>query len=167
MGPAVTTIFLTVQFSLPLSLGLLGALSIVRFRTPIKEPEEIGFILLLIASSIAIATYNVAFTALLYAIMFVTLFVLRFIPGFNSSAAGAVVLNLSLSDTTGSSIQEFDKISQYLTQNQVKHTISSIHVDGNTANASLLLKGSNQEPIKLVSKMANDFDNIVIDYYRR
>ena len=31
---------LKVLLSLPLSLGLLGALSIVRFRTPIKEPEE-------------------------------------------------------------------------------------------------------------------------------
>jgi len=31
---------------------LLGALSIVRFRTPIKEPEEIGFIMLVVASAL-------------------------------------------------------------------------------------------------------------------
>ena len=31
-----------VKASLALSLGLVGALSIVRFRTAIKEPEEIG-----------------------------------------------------------------------------------------------------------------------------
>lgn len=41
---------------LPLSLGLLGALSIVRFRTPIKEPEEIGFLMVVIATSLATAT---------------------------------------------------------------------------------------------------------------
>ncbi len=35
LGISVTAIFITIQFSLPLSLGLLGALSIVRFRTPI------------------------------------------------------------------------------------------------------------------------------------
>jgi len=58
IAPAVTTIFVTVQYSLPLSLGLLGALSIVRFRTPIKEPEEIGFIMLVIASSLSIATFG-------------------------------------------------------------------------------------------------------------
>jgi hypothetical protein len=46
LGISVTSIFVTIQFSLPLSLGLLGALSIVRFRTPIKEPEEIGFMML-------------------------------------------------------------------------------------------------------------------------
>ena len=40
IGPSVTLLFICVQLSLPLSLGLLGALSIVRFRVPIKEPEE-------------------------------------------------------------------------------------------------------------------------------
>jgi hypothetical protein len=33
-GPAVTALFLGIQSSIPLSLGLLGALSFVRFRTP-------------------------------------------------------------------------------------------------------------------------------------
>src|SRR6188474_420623 len=52
LGLSITAIFVCIQFSLPLSLGLLGALSIVRFRTPIKEPEEIGFIMLVIAASV-------------------------------------------------------------------------------------------------------------------
>jgi len=94
IGPAVTTIFLTVQFSLPLSLGLLGALSIVRFRTPIKEPEEIGFILLVIATSISIATFNLGFAALLYVIVFVLLTILKRVPGMVSSEANSVVLNI-------------------------------------------------------------------------
>ena len=55
LGISITAIFIAIQFSLPLSLGLLGALSIVRFRTPIKEPEEIGFIMLVIAASLACA----------------------------------------------------------------------------------------------------------------
>jgi hypothetical protein len=38
-----------VKSSLALSLGLVGALSIVRFRTPIKEPEELAYIFLAIA----------------------------------------------------------------------------------------------------------------------
>lgn len=62
---SITVIFITIQFSLPLSLGLLGALSIVRFRTPIKEPEEIGFIMLVIASSLSCATFNITFVVIL------------------------------------------------------------------------------------------------------
>ena len=38
-----------VKSSLALSLGLVGALSIVRFRTAIKEPEELGYLFLSIA----------------------------------------------------------------------------------------------------------------------
>ena len=73
LGPAITFLFLCIQLSLPLSLGLLGALSIVRFRTPVKEPEEIGFLMLLIAGSIGLATFSFLFVAALYALAFVVL----------------------------------------------------------------------------------------------
>ena len=48
---AVTTLLVitVVKSSLALSLGLVGALSIVRFRTPIKEPEELVYLFLAIA----------------------------------------------------------------------------------------------------------------------
>lgn len=59
---ALTSIFLTVQFSLPLSLGLLGALSVVRFRSPVKQPEEIAFLFVVIAASVTTAAYKLAFT---------------------------------------------------------------------------------------------------------
>lgn len=47
----LTTILIitVVKSSLALSLGLVGALSIVRFRTPIKEPEELAYLFLSIA----------------------------------------------------------------------------------------------------------------------
>jgi len=73
LGLSITAIFVCIQFSLPLSLGLLGALSIVRFRTPIKEPEEIGFIMLVIAVSIATATFKLAFVGILFAAALVAL----------------------------------------------------------------------------------------------
>lgn len=74
LGISITAIFVTIQFSLPLSLGLLGALSIVRFRTPIKEPEEIGFIMLVISTSIAIATFKLAFVGIIFVIALAALF---------------------------------------------------------------------------------------------
>ena len=64
LGVSITGIFICIQFSLPLSLGLLGALSIIRFRTPIKEPEEVGFLMFLISGSIACATFNLKFLAI-------------------------------------------------------------------------------------------------------
>ncbi len=72
-GPAITALFLGIQTSIPLSLGLLGALSFVRFRTPVKDPAEIGFLLLLIASSIGAATNNYLITGILFVIVFIAL----------------------------------------------------------------------------------------------
>ncbi|MEN6519208.1 MAG: DUF4956 domain-containing protein [Methanospirillum sp.] len=48
---AVTTMFIitVIKSSLALSLGLVWALSIVRFRTAVKDPEELGFIMIAIA----------------------------------------------------------------------------------------------------------------------
>ncbi len=80
-GPAITALFVAIQFSLPLSLGLLGALSFVRFRTPVKDPAEIGFLLLLIASSIGAATYNYELVLLLGGIALAALLVERITSG--------------------------------------------------------------------------------------
>ncbi len=89
---ATAAIFICVQFSLPLSLGLLGSLSIVRFRTPIKEPEEIGFIMLVIASALCCASFNVAFLLIILGTTFVALLLLRWQPAFLCPRAGAGTL---------------------------------------------------------------------------
>ena len=50
----ITTLVITVvKFSLALSLGLVGALSIVRFRAAIKEPEELVYLFLVISIGLA------------------------------------------------------------------------------------------------------------------
>ncbi len=48
---AATTMLVisVVKSSLALSLGLVGALSIIRFRTPIKEPEDLAYLFLAVA----------------------------------------------------------------------------------------------------------------------
>lgn len=43
-----------VKSSLALSLGLVGALSIVRFRTPIKEPEELAYLFIAISMGLGL-----------------------------------------------------------------------------------------------------------------
>jgi hypothetical protein len=94
-GPAITMIFLVIQTSIPLGLGLLGALSFVRFRTPIKDPAEIGFLLLLIASSIGAATGNLIAVTILYSIVFLTLMGHRLITNrITFSGMGHLMISL-------------------------------------------------------------------------
>jgi hypothetical protein len=49
-----TAVIAVVKSSLALSLGLVGALSIVRFRAAIKEPEELVYLFLCIAIGLAL-----------------------------------------------------------------------------------------------------------------
>jgi uncharacterized membrane protein YhiD involved in acid resistance len=52
----LTTILIisVVKTSLALSLGMVGALSIVRFRTPIKEPEELAYLFCALAIGVGL-----------------------------------------------------------------------------------------------------------------
>ncbi len=96
LGPSITAVFITIQFSLPLSLGLLGALSIVRFRTPIKEPEEIAFIMLVVAASLCCATLNMLFLVIILATATVALILTqRFDKSARRLSAGLVVVRVS------------------------------------------------------------------------
>ena len=49
LSVATCSVIIIVKYSLALSLGLVGALSIVRFRAAIKEPEELVYLFLVIA----------------------------------------------------------------------------------------------------------------------
>ena len=95
LGISITAIFVTIQFSLPLSLGLLGALSIVRFRTPIKEPEEIGFVMLVIAVSLAAATFKLAFVGIIFVVALGALFTQVFVRSLTRTTTdGTIVISL-------------------------------------------------------------------------
>ena len=52
LGLATTLVITIVKSSLALSLGLVGALSIVRFRAAIKDPEELVYLFLVIATGL-------------------------------------------------------------------------------------------------------------------
>jgi len=65
---ATTTMFIimVVKSSLALSLGLVGALSIVRFRAAIKEPEELTYLFLNIAIGLGCGANQILITILAY-----------------------------------------------------------------------------------------------------
>ena len=65
-----TTLIITVvKSSLALSLGLVGALSIVRFRAAIKEPEEIAYLFLCIAIGLGLGANYTLVTVTGFAII--------------------------------------------------------------------------------------------------
>jgi uncharacterized membrane protein YhiD involved in acid resistance len=68
---SMTTMFIitVVRSSLTLSLGLVGALSIVRFRAAIKEPEELGFLFLAISIGLGLGASQPIITLVAFALI--------------------------------------------------------------------------------------------------
>jgi hypothetical protein len=74
---AMTIMFIItiVKSSLALSLGLVGALSIVRFRAPIKEPEELVYLFLAIAIGLGFGASQRELTLVAFTIIALIIFV--------------------------------------------------------------------------------------------
>lgn len=70
---SVSSIIAVVKSSLALSLGLVGALSVVRFRTAIKEPYNLVFLMLSICLGISIGASQYLFALMICITSFIAL----------------------------------------------------------------------------------------------
>ena len=75
--PTTVLIISVIKSSLALSLGLVGALSIVRFRTPIKESEELAYLFLAIAVGVGLGAGQVMATSLCFVLVLFLLIALH------------------------------------------------------------------------------------------
>jgi len=64
LGVTTCIVIMIVKSSLALSLGLVGALSIVRFRAAIKEPEELVYLFLIIAIGLGCGANQLVITVI-------------------------------------------------------------------------------------------------------
>ncbi len=155
MMPAVTSIFILIQYSLPLSLGLLGALSFVRFRTPVKRAEDISFILLAISISLSCAVqfYHVATFLMVIVAIYAT--VRTRVSAFNLFDSGSTLVTIrdkkliNFSDVINGLPSKFGTPNIVNSQNSDNYCSIVFTIRGNKASMHFeltnLLKGCLQE----------------------
>ena len=80
-----------VKSSLALSLGLVGALSIIRFRTAIKEPEELSYLFIAIALGLGIGADQIFVTITAFILTSFLLITIHFINGDKIEEKGMVI----------------------------------------------------------------------------
>ena len=109
----LTTILIitVVKSSLALSLGLVGALSIVRFRTPIKEPEELAYLFIAIAMGLGLGADQLIPTMVAGPIILVVVAILK----WNKRESKKKNLYLSLDwqgkpDETDGFLKQFNQV---------------------------------------------------------
>lgn len=69
LATTTTLVIMIVKSSLALALGLVGALSIVRFRAAIKEPEELSFLFISIAIGLGFGAGQWKVTIIAFVVM--------------------------------------------------------------------------------------------------
>jgi len=154
LGISITAIFITIQFSLPLSLGLLGALSIVRFRTPIKEPEEIGFLMLVISTSLSCATFNFLFVGILLLVAVIALLLINSGALYQPQDEGIILITLPLDQHAS----DYSKILAYLDENVTHGKVESISKTDNESVISYTFRGLRNN---LLTELQTGLDDLI------
>ena len=106
-----TAIILTIQNSVIVSLGMVGALSIVRFRTAVKDPLDLVYLFWAISGGIISGTGMIGLAVTLSVIITLVLLIYRLIP---SKRADNILLsvqakNADVSEEIKKALEEVDE----------------------------------------------------------
>ena len=155
LSTVVFLVIVIVKSSLALSLGLVGALSIVRFRTPIKEPEELVYLFLAIAIGLGYAAGQVLITTI------ITLSILLIIFIWLSNRKIAKTNEYNLVIKWARKDVKFENILKEITP--IVENLKLVRLDkGPSGNTSVMLIVPFQDqPIEAVSNKLYALDNSV------
>jgi len=165
MLTAVTVLIIfVVKSSLALSLGLVGALSIVRFRAAIKSPEELVYLFFCIGLGVALGAEHRLLA--LTAVVLVSLFIIG--RGFVCTRGKAASQNLLLT-VSGSASSFFEReegaLLEVLKRRSSATTIQRFDLeDGHVQfRASLTLRGL-EETTQLMAELQSKLPGYQISY---
>ena len=167
----ITTLVITViKFSLALSLGLVGALSIVRFRAAIKEPEELVYLFFIIGIGLANGANQFLVSIICTFFIVIILFIKKYFDNKknekNFSDSSVNVLQIEISDKN-KSIEEvinvlktktlYLKLKSYRIEKNISQYVFWFDIKKNDINSF----------IKITENLKKEQENISIHVYSR
>ena len=141
LGATTTIIITIVKSSLALSLGLVGALSIVRFRAAIKEPEELVYLFLIISIGLGCGAGQLFTVTLGIVIILSLIFIVSKIKSKNNiknldKLSLSIIYNFSTNEKVIENLQKL-----LLQKSNFVKLISLVKSDANTTvNVQIQLK---------------------------
>lgn len=149
---AVITVLVisVVKASLALSLGLVGALSIVRFRTAIKDPEDLIYLFMVIAIGLGLGADQQVPTVVAVLFIGVLMTATRLVT--RRSRARNLYLNLQVPE--GESTNTFEAVNNILVQNARFVDMRRLDRRNHTLQLTYLLDCQDQDELcKLMSEL--------------
>lgn len=162
----ITTLVITViKFSLALSLGLVGALSIVRFRAAIKEPEELVYLFFIISIGLSNGANQFLLSIIATFIIILFLLIRNFFQNKDNKenyTSDSNILSINILDNNKKNV---DQVIGKLKKDFKYLKLKSANVENKTSNYIFWfeLDGINlQTLLKKISKISDENINISI-----
>ena len=160
LGLTTCIVITIVKSSLALSLGLVGALSIVRFRAAIKEPEELVFLFLVIATGLGCGAGQIKITVIgILFILIVIVFYSRFIFNKNKNEKNSDSLTLNLISDKNYSGKILLEIIDVLNENCSQIQLESLSISDNQFVVNFNLTPLNLNSVDNISSTLKDHKN--------
>lgn len=159
---AITTMLIItiVKSSLALSLGLVGALSIVRFRTAIKEPEELIYLFLCIAIGLGLGADQRLITVIAILTISCIIWIKHFI--YKSKDNQNLIITLS---TQNPNKMELDQIITILKEYCTSVNLKRFDENSEVLESSFLVEFENMEKLlSMKSSLQESNKNIEITF---
>ena len=160
----IVLVIYIVKSSLALSLGLVGALSIVRFRTPIKEPEELAYLFICIAAGLGYGANQTIPTtvAVLVILLLVYLVKIKKIRTDNKN----IFLNLEIEKKDEINTSEITKnINKILKTENDNFNLVKLDISDDIFQATYILNIKNLDKLESINKsLQSKYPNVKINF---
>ena len=155
-------VILIVKSSLALSLGLVGALSVIRFRTPVKEPEDLAFLFFSIALGIGYGALQIYSTSIIFLILILMIWFFLSNKKENITNDFNIVIECDLEKNQ----EYFDKILELLKVNCKEANLVKIEKEMKIVILYYRVSFGNADNIKsLMSVLDKEFKEIKFSFY--
>ena len=135
LGVTTCIVIMIVKNSLALSLGLVGALSIVRFRAAIKEPEELVYLFLIIAAGLGCGAGQLQITIVGIIFSLIIIYVYALISkkkeiNYIETINLAIIINQDISDIKiNEIIEKVKKVTKEIKFVSMSRTIKNTNIN--------------------------------------
>lgn len=157
MAIITAAIIIAIQTSMVISLGMVGALSIVRFRTAIKDPLDLMFLFWSIGIGIMCGAGQFVLAGILCVGLTILILVLESIPVIKAPMILVINLNRSISEDTIKDVLNSCSKNYKIKSRSVKNSVKEFVIELKTSQESELMdRLSGLEGIKSVSLLAHN-----------
>ena len=155
VGLTTFIIISIVKSSLALSLGLVGALSIVRFRTAIKEPEELGYFFIAIATGLGMGA-NQLLPTIIGLVMVILIIVLFRKNIFKDTLTQNLLITTQIKQENQTNATE--KIAEIINQHASQVEVKRINYAVQEMDLNFLVKVKSLEKLNTIQQNLKEID---------